>query len=150
MGHIAPSTTGLASSGNALQRKALDFAFNSRSSHAENLGGLPPQPSSVLMLSRVEAGGAGRVESLNSAGLYDFGCPKPYARGTMSTKKNGRGGPRVGSGRPKKVTGEKQRHAVSAKLTDAEHRKLSEAAGREPLGTYVRRLILRHLARRKK
>ncbi len=65
-------------------------------------------------------------------------------------KKNGRGGPRVGSGRPRKPVSEKQRHSVAASLTDAEYRKLREAAGREPLGAYVRRLVLRHLARRRR
>ena len=56
----------------------------------------------------------------------------------------------MGSGRPLKPASEKQRHSVAASLTDAEYRKLTEAAGREPLGAYVRRLILRHLARRRK
>jgi len=65
-------------------------------------------------------------------------------------KKNGRGGPRVGAGRPRKPASEKQRHYVAASLTEAEYRELGEAAGRDPLGAYVRRLILRHLARRKK
>jgi hypothetical protein len=65
-------------------------------------------------------------------------------------KKNGRGGPRMGSGRPLKPTSEKQRHSVAASLTDAEYRELMKAAGREPLGAYVRRLILRHLARRRR
>jgi hypothetical protein len=65
-------------------------------------------------------------------------------------KKNGRGGPRMGSGRPRKPVSEKQRHSVAASLTDAEYRELTKAAGREPLGAYVRRLILRHLARRRK
>ena len=64
-------------------------------------------------------------------------------------KKNGRGGPRVGSGRPRKLASEKQKHSVAASLTDAEYRELGEAAGREPLGAYLRRLVLRHLARRK-
>ena len=65
-------------------------------------------------------------------------------------KKNGRGGPRMGSGRPRKPATEKQRHSVAASLTDTEYRELGEAAGQEPLGTYLRRLILRHLARRRK
>jgi hypothetical protein len=67
-----------------------------------------------------------------------------------ANKKNGRGGPRMGSGRPRKPASEKQRHSVAASLTNAEYRELGEAAGREPLGTYLRRLILRHLARRRR
>ena len=65
-------------------------------------------------------------------------------------KNNGRGGPRMGSGRPRKPASAKQRHYVAASLTDAEYRELGEAAAREPLGAYVRRLILRHLVRRRK
>ena len=65
-------------------------------------------------------------------------------------KKDGRGGPRVGSGRPRKPASEKQRHSVAVSLTNAEYRKLGDASGHEPLGVYVRRLVLRHLARRKK
>lgn len=69
----------------------------------------------------------------------------------MPTKKrNGRGGPRVGAGRPRKEASEKQERTVSASFTEIEYRELENAAGREPLGTYVRRLILRHLARRRK
>ena len=56
----------------------------------------------------------------------------------------------MGAGRKPKPVSEKQRHSVAASLTDAEYRELAKAAGREPLGAYVHRLILRHLARRRR
>lgn len=65
-------------------------------------------------------------------------------------KGKGRGGPRVGAGRKPKPAHEKKRHAVTVNLTEAEHSELRSAAAREPLGAYARRLILRHLARRRK
>ena len=64
--------------------------------------------------------------------------------------RKGRGGPRVGAGRKPKPAHEKKGHAVTVNLTEAEHSELRSAAAREPLGTYLRRLILRHLARRRK
>jgi hypothetical protein len=65
-------------------------------------------------------------------------------------KRKGRGGPRVGAGRKPKPAHERQEHAVTVNLTQAEHSNLTSAAAREPLGAYVRRLILRHLARRRR
>ena len=65
-------------------------------------------------------------------------------------KRKGRGGTRVGAGRKPKPAHEKKGHAVTVNLTEAEHSSLSSAAAREPLGAYVRRLILRHLARRRR
>jgi hypothetical protein len=56
----------------------------------------------------------------------------------------------VGAGRKPKPAREKKGHAVTVNLTEAEHGELSSAAAREPLGAYVRRLILRHLARRRR
>ena len=64
-------------------------------------------------------------------------------------KRDGRGGARVGAGRKPKPAHERKGHAVTVSLTEREHRELLNAAAREPLGAYVRRLILRHLARRK-
>ena len=60
-----------------------------------------------------------------------------------------KGGPRIGAGRKPLPPEQKQRHRVVAMLTDAEFEALDAATGEQPLGTYVRRLILRHLARRK-
>lgn len=56
---------------------------------------------------------------------------------------------RLGAGRPPKPASKRQRHSVTAKLTDAEFRALTEAAGGELLGVFLRRLVLRSLARRK-
>jgi hypothetical protein len=55
---------------------------------------------------------------------------------------------RPGAGRPPKPLAERQRHAVAAKFTDAELEALKKAAAGKPLGTLLRRLALRHLARR--
>jgi hypothetical protein len=61
-----------------------------------------------------------------------------------------KGGARLGAGRKPLPLDQKQRHRVVALLTDAELKALDDAAGDEALGTYVRSLVLRHLARRKK
>jgi len=69
----------------------------------------------------------------------------------MPTRKvNGRGGARVGAGRKRKPVSEKQSELVGVKLTPGEARALRDAAGDLTLSAYVRRLILRHLARRRK
>jgi len=69
----------------------------------------------------------------------------------MSAKKrNGRGGARMGAGRKPKPAAEKQSEVISVKLTRDERKELEGAAGDLTLSAYVRRLILRHLARRKK
>ncbi len=65
-------------------------------------------------------------------------------------KRTGIGGRRPGAGRPRKPRAEKQGRSVTLALTEAEHAALRRAAGREPHGTYVRTVLLRHLARRKK
>jgi hypothetical protein len=57
---------------------------------------------------------------------------------------------RPGSGRPPKPPGEKQSEKLMVTLTPSERRKLEAAAGDEPLGTYLRRLVLRSLARTKR
>jgi hypothetical protein len=64
-------------------------------------------------------------------------------------KHKGRGGARPGSGRPPKPAAEKQRNAVMIRLTDAEREALEGAAGGEPLGVFLRRLVNRYLARRR-
>lgn len=56
----------------------------------------------------------------------------------------------MGAGRKPKLVDEKQGHHVTLNFTGTEHRELSDAAQREPLASYVRRLVLRHLARRRK
>ena len=57
---------------------------------------------------------------------------------------------RPGAGRKPKPRAEKQSRSVTLALTEAEHAALRKAARDEPLGTYVRELVLRHLARRRK
>ena len=64
--------------------------------------------------------------------------------------KDGRGGPRPGSGRKPLPKGLRRDRKVMSTFTDAEHRELEEAAGDEPIGTFVRRVVLRHLARRRR
>jgi hypothetical protein len=49
-----------------------------------------------------------------------------------------------------KPKAQKQARRMMLYLTEAEHRELQRAAGNEPLATYVRRLLVRHLARRRK
>lgn len=61
-----------------------------------------------------------------------------------------RGGVRPGAGRKPKPVEQKQRNRVTLLLTDDELHELDAAAGTEPLGTYARLVILRHLARRRK
>ena len=56
----------------------------------------------------------------------------------------------MGAGRKAIPAHERRGHAVTANLTEREYRELRQSAAREPLGAYIRRLILRHLARRKK
>ncbi len=68
----------------------------------------------------------------------------------MAKRKKGRGGRRAGAGRKPKPKGEKQANAVASSFTDSEYAKLRDAAGEEPPGTYIRRLVLRHLARRRR
>ena len=64
--------------------------------------------------------------------------------------KGGRGGSRPGSGRKPKPPAEKQSKRVMVTFTPAEHAELRKAAAAEPIGTYLRRLVLRVLARRRK
>jgi hypothetical protein len=50
-------------------------------------------------------------------------------------------------GRPPLPTERKQRNRVQVALTDAELRRLQAAAGGEALGSYIRRILVRHLGR---
>ena len=69
----------------------------------------------------------------------------------MSAKKSkGRGGARVGAGRPPKSPEAKQGHGVTINLTESEHTGLLRLIGDEPLASYLRRLVLRHLARQRR
>ena len=56
-----------------------------------------------------------------------------------------RGARRVG--RPGLPAAEKHEAAVSVRFTQAEAEALRQAAGREPLAKFVRRVLLAHLAR---
>ena len=60
------------------------------------------------------------------------------------------GGPREGSGRKRKKVAEKQSRKAMSTFTPAEYRELKVAAGDEPVGTFIRKLVLRYLARRRK
>ena len=55
----------------------------------------------------------------------------------------------MGAGRKRKPVSQKQSEGVGVKLTRSERKDLEAAAGDTTLSAYVRRLILRHLARRK-
>jgi len=68
----------------------------------------------------------------------------------VAARKKGRGGARVGSGRKPKPPEAKQSHKIMATFTPAEHEALQRAAEGEPLGSVLRRLALRFLARRRK
>ncbi len=68
----------------------------------------------------------------------------------MSVSKRGRGGVRPGSGRKPLPLAEKQRNRVMLNLTDSEYAELMKAAGNEPISTCARRIVVRHLARRRK
>ena len=65
-------------------------------------------------------------------------------------KRNGRGGARVGAGRKPKPETERRSETVSTKLTKGERADLEGAAKGESLSDYVRRLVIRHLARKRK
>ena len=56
----------------------------------------------------------------------------------------------MGAGRKPKPASEKQSEVISVKLTRNERRALEIAACDTTVSAYLRRLILRHLARRKK
>jgi len=55
--------------------------------------------------------------------------------------------PRGPGGRPPLPPGQKQSERVFVNLTPSEREALERAAGEEPLAAYLRRLVLRHLAR---
>jgi len=53
----------------------------------------------------------------------------------------------VGGGRPKKLARDRQTERILLALTKAERRAVERAAGKEPVATFLRRLVLRHLAK---
>ena len=61
-----------------------------------------------------------------------------------------KGGWRPGSGRKSKPLDEKTRNRVGLGFTDAEISELREHALDEPLATYIRRLVLKHLERKRR
>ena len=64
--------------------------------------------------------------------------------------KNGRGGPRPGSGRKPLPASQKQSRRAMVTFTRTEYREVLEAAGEKPVGTFIRELVLRSLGRRRK
>ena len=53
-------------------------------------------------------------------------------------------------GRPRKKAGTKQAKRAMVTFTPAEWRDLKAAAGDKPIGTLIREIVLRYLARRRK
>ena len=65
-------------------------------------------------------------------------------------KRNGRGGARPGSGPKPKPLSERRRNRVVLNLTDEELRVLRKAAGGHQIGAFIREILFRSLARRRK
>ncbi len=57
---------------------------------------------------------------------------------------------RPGAGRKPLPLAKRLRNRIMFAVTDEELRDLEEASGDEPLSAYLRRLVRRHLARRRK
>lgn len=57
---------------------------------------------------------------------------------------------RPGAGRKPKAAKERLRNRVMFALADDEYENLEKARGDEPLSAFVRRIVLRYLARRQK
>jgi hypothetical protein len=53
-------------------------------------------------------------------------------------------------GRPPKPPGEKQSEKIQLSLTPRERAQLDAAAGREPVASFLRRIVLRTLARQQR
>jgi len=62
----------------------------------------------------------------------------------------GRGGMRPGAGRKPKPAKERLRNRVMFSLSDAEFDALEKARGGESMSAFLRRMVLRSLARRRK
>jgi hypothetical protein len=65
-------------------------------------------------------------------------------------RKNGRGGRRVGAGRKPIAPEERRRNRVVIHLTDAELDRLHRSVKSESVSEFVRRIVFRYLARRRK
>lgn len=65
------------------------------------------------------------------------------------SKRAGWGGPRPGSGRKPLPSGQRRSRRIMVNLTEEEAREVEEAAGDASVSDYIRRLVLRHLARRR-
>jgi hypothetical protein len=53
-------------------------------------------------------------------------------------------------GRPPKRPEERQSHTLAVRLTEDEYEELKEAAEEKPLGAFIRDVLRRYLARRRK
>ena len=71
-------------------------------------------------------------------------CFLEHSGGAVAQQGVGRG---VGGGRPKKLARDRQTERILLALTKAERRAVERAAGKEPVATFLRRLVLRHLAK---
>ena len=65
-------------------------------------------------------------------------------------KRNGRGGARPGSGPKPKPVAERRRNRVVLNLTDEELRALRKAAAGQQIGAFIRDILFRSLARRRR
>lgn len=68
----------------------------------------------------------------------------------MAARKSRRGGVRPGAGRKPKPAEERLRNRLMFALADDEYQELVEVAGGEAVSAFVRRLVLRHLGKRRK
>ena len=68
----------------------------------------------------------------------------------MAVRKTGRGGPRVGAGRPRAPSDEQRRNRIAFMVTDGELAKLEQLAKERelPLGTVAYEIVERALRRR--
>ena len=55
----------------------------------------------------------------------------------------------IGGRKPKRAS-EKQSHRAMVAFTPGEYREVKKTAADEPVGTFIRRIVLRYLARRRK
>ena len=67
----------------------------------------------------------------------------------MAEQKGRRGGRREGAGRKPIEPEQRRRNGVHLSLDDDEYNALLRAAAKQPVGAYVRDLLLRHLKRRR-
>ena len=65
-------------------------------------------------------------------------------------KRNGRGGARPGAGAKPKALAERRRNRVVLNLTDSELREVRKAAAGQQMSAFIREILFRSLARRRK